>query len=138
MPCNLAVTITKAAVKSEHLLNLLKTEAIQPVVEAYLRDRFPAQALYSSVDGNSLEIWVEPYTITITTGTVQVSVSSAAMQANTTQLAEELQQLLAVLADELFAAQLGNLFAEYGATAQQVTVENQGVTQHAYQFTFNF
>jgi hypothetical protein len=133
MPCNLAVTITKTVVAAEHLHQLLTPEAVTPVVLAYVRERLPTSSPTATVQGATVLIWAGAYTITITGAEIQVSGDFADLAE---QLAEEITQVLAVLADELFAAELSALLAPFGATTQQVMVDNAGVQQTAYQFTF--
>lgn len=132
MPCNLAVTITKTLVSAEHLLQLLTPAAVAPVVTTYLRERFSGQSLTISTTGSALLIWVDEYAIQIVGGQVTVTATSAT---DAHQLAEELTQVLGALADALFAAQLGALLDQFGATTQHVVVDNAGTAQMAYQFT---
>ena len=133
MPCNLAVTITKATVTPQHLVTLLTVPTVEPVVHAYLMARFPNESISTSTRGD-LEMWVDDYIIRIAAGKVNVTAPNVA---TATQLADELTQLLALLADELFARQLTTLLTPFGVTTQQVTVDNEGTSQSAYQFTLH-
>src|SRR5436309_405092 len=110
MPCNLAVSITKAAVLPEYLASLLTPEVVEQVVMAYLKQHQTYktyQPIRSRIAGESVIFHLSSlaYRITITGGNVVINFPRYALQ-EADILAEELTTLLAKGAAKLFADQL--------------------------------
>lgn len=141
MACNLAVSITKAAVTEEKLLALLTPEKVQPVIASYLSQPNVLKA------GESSSVTVQANQIVVTVGSLRIFISSGRVTTNATQgyndvrgreLVDGLSNLLALTADALFAQQVKAALAPLGKVKQQqVSVENGGVTQAAMVFTLN-
>lgn len=141
MACNLAVSITKAAVTEEKLLALLTPEKVQPVVEAFLRQPNVLK------QGESFEIRSGSGTISIRVGSLWLEIRGGRVSTYATQgyndvrgreLVDALSNLLALTADALFAQQVKAALAPLGKVKQQqVSVDNGGVTQAAMVFTLN-
>jgi hypothetical protein len=137
----LAVSITKAAVTEERLLALLTPEAVQPVVEAYLRQPGVVGASERVIvqrQGDGLAVGVGSLTLTIHGGRVETRATQGTNDARGRALVDGLSALLALAADALFAQQVRAALAPFGrVAAQQVTVENGGVTQAATVLTLH-
>ena len=141
MPCNLAVTITKAAVLPDHLVALLTPEVIEQVVTAYLqhhpvfKDYLP---LRSKTIGNVVTFFVSnlAYRITITGNQIAINFPPYA-QDKATKLSGELVTLLSKTSDRLFARQVQkSLAAKFGNVQQQTAkVDNEGEQQTVTVFT---
>lgn len=136
MPCNLAVTITKAAVEQEHLNKLLTPQVVEQALRAFLtaRDRNATVrvnygTVYASTGYNSVSVF---------RGRVSVSNGNRDTR-GAEKLAAETQQLLAALADTLFAQQVQSALQGSGArvASQQVVVDNAGRRQVATVLSFN-
>src|SRR6266566_1253219 len=137
-PCNLAVTIQKAAVLPSHLLALLTPEAVEKVVTAYLSSHAEYkhyQPLRSRISGESVifHLGSLSYRVTITGGSVALNFPRY-NQDNAATLSEELTQLLSQ-ADVLFAQQVkSTLTKKFGrvkqttATVKDAAEEPQKVT----------
>jgi hypothetical protein len=142
MPCNLAVSITKAAVTEERLLALLTPEAVQPVVEAYLRQPGvlkPGESFNVNRQGNRLMIMVGSLRLFIERGRVSTYATQGYNDVRGEELVSALSNLLALAADALFAQQVKAALAPFGKVAQQqVMVDNGGVTQAATVLTLKF
>ncbi len=138
-PCNLAVTIQKAAVLPSHLLALLTPEAVEKVVTAYLSSHAEYknyQPLRSRISGESVifHLGSLSYRVTITGGCVALNFPRY-NQDKAATLSEELTQLLAQAADVLFAQQVkSTLTKKFGrvkqttATVKDAAEEPQKVT----------
>ncbi|NNJ13616.1 hypothetical protein EKD04_025145 [Chloroflexales bacterium ZM16-3] len=141
MPCNLAVSITKAAVSEERLRALLTPEAVRPVIEAYLRQPGVVGAgerVHVQRQGDGLAVRVGSLTLTIRDGQVQTRASRGYNDTRAQELTDALSALLALAADALFAQQVRAALATFGpVAAQQVTVDNGGVTQAATVLTLH-
>ncbi|WP_322489387.1 hypothetical protein [Chloroflexus sp.] len=139
MACNLAVSITKAAVNEEQLLKLLTPEAVQPVVESYLRQPGVLKAgetFNVSRQGNRLIVTVGSLRLFIDGGRVSTYATQGYNDGRGRELVDALSNLLALAADALFAQKVKAALAPFGKVAQQqVTVDNGGVTQAATVFT---
>ncbi|NNJ13396.1 hypothetical protein EKD04_024015 [Chloroflexales bacterium ZM16-3] len=141
MPCNLAVSITKAAVTEERLRALLTPEAVQPVIAAYLRQPGVVGAgerVIVQRQGDGLAVTVGSLTLTISGGQVQTRATRGTNATRAQELADALSDLLALAADTRFAQQVRAALATFGTVAaQQVTVDNGGVTQAATVLTLH-
>jgi len=141
MACNLAVSITKAAVTDEKMRALLAPEKVQPVVEAYLRQPGvlkQGESFEASRNGDTITIRVAGLWIYISNGRVRTSATAGYNDVRGRELVDALSNLLALTADALFAQQVKVALAPLGKVKQQqVTVDNAGVTQAAMVFTLN-
>ena len=132
MPCNLAVSITKAAVIEAHLVALLTPEAILPLIEAYLRQ--PGVGVAGerrSVErqGDAMVVTVGNVTMTIREGRGETQATQG-YDGRAKELTDGISALVAGIADALFAQQIRAALAPFGTVAaQQVTVDNDGVSQ---------
>lgn len=135
MPCNLAVSITKAAVTEERLLVLLTPAAIQPVIEAYLAQPGVLRAgdtARVTRQGERLTVAVAGLTITIEGGRVRANATAGRTDVRARALVDGLSNLLSLAADALFAQQVKGALSRFGKVGQQqVVVEEAGVTQAA-------
>jgi hypothetical protein len=135
MPCNLAVSITKAAVTEEHLLALLTPAVVQPVVVAYLRQPgvlTAGERVGVTTPGARVVVTVGALTFHIDGGRVSTVATAGATDARGRALVDALSALLALAADTLFAQQVRVALAAFGRVSQQsVTVDNGGVPQAA-------
>ncbi len=141
MACNLAVSITKAAVTEEKMRALLAPEKVQPVVEAYLRQPGvlkQGETFAVNRQGSSVVVVVAGLRIFINGGRVSTSATAGYNDARGRELVDALSNLLALTADALFAQQVKAALAPLGKVKQQqVSVDNGGVTQAAMVFTLN-
>lgn len=141
MACNLAVSITKAAVTDEKMRALLAPEKVQPVVEAYLRQPGvlkQGESFEATRNGDTITIRVAGLWISISNGRVRTSATAGYNDVRGRELVDALSNLLALTADALFAQQVKAALAPLGKVKQQqVTVDNAGVTQAAMVFTLN-
>lgn len=141
MPCNLAVSITKAAVTEAKLLALLTPEKVQPVVEAYLRQPGvlkQGERVELSNGGGTMFIRVGSLSLQIQAGRVSTYATQGYNDMRGRELVDALSNLLALTANALFAQQVKAALAPLGKVKQQqVSVENDGVTQAAMVLTLN-
>lgn len=122
MPCNLAVSITKAAVTNESLLRLLTPELIEPVLRAYLEQHYtPCSLRRGSHGGKALFASVAGCRIAIENGNVRVTDDDGDTNL-VTRLSEEFSHLLATLADRAFAQAVAAALGEIVTGVQEVTV----------------
>ena len=143
MPCNLAVTITKAVVAPEHLRKLLTPQVIQSLVQAFVAQH-PAFTSYQPV-----RVSVLGSTVIVRLGRMDRSVSLTAEQVTANfpryeqeqapAIVELLTQLLAKGADKLFATQVRTALAKDFGQVQQTstTISNQGQKQNVTLFSFD-
>ena len=141
MACNLAVSITKAAVTDEKMRALLAPEKVQPVVESYLRQPGvlkQGESFEASRNGDTITIRVAGLWIYISNGRVRTSATAGYNDVRGRELVDALSNLLALTADALFAQQVKAALTPLGKVKQQqVTVDNAGITQAAMVFTLN-
>jgi hypothetical protein len=142
MPCNLAVTITKAVVAPEHLLALLTPEVIGQLITAFT-SQSPEFQQYQPI-----RITTYGDTVNVILGRLDRrflithnQVTSNFPRYEQTQadtLAQLLSNLLSRGADRLFAAQVRKALTEkYGDVKQtSETVSNQGQPQRVTLFSF--
>lgn len=130
MPCNLAVSITKAAVTEAHLMALLTPEVILPLIEAYLRlpGVLHAERVTLQRQGDAITVTVGRVTMTIREGRVETQATRGDVRAQ--ELTDGISALVAGIADALFAQQIRAALTPFGTVAaEQVTVDNDGVSQ---------
>jgi hypothetical protein len=139
MPCDLAVTITKAAVTKEHLLKLLTPRVVADLLTRFLQAKDKTARVMQPGSGPTVYASMGYYSISITRGQVTVRASNRADTKAADALAKELQQLIAGLADTLFAKQVQAAMASAGAkvVAQQHVVTTEGVKQIATVLNFD-
>jgi hypothetical protein len=142
MPCNLAVTITKAVVAPEHLRALLTPEVIASLGESIV-EKHPAFASYQPV---RFRVYNE--TVIVRLGRMDRTVTLTASQINANfprfeqeqapAIVELLSTLLSRGADKLFATQVRAALAEKYGPVQQAssTVMNQGQKQNVTLLSF--
>jgi len=137
MPCNLAVSIAKAALSDERLRALLTPQAIQQVVLAYLKQQYAALSpvLVSAQDG-SLHYQLGTMDLTIEDGEVTVDTSTINRD-RAEQLATQVSALLAACADRLFQQQVQQALTNVTFQSQAVSVSFEGKTQQAAVFHIN-
>ncbi len=129
MPCNLAVTITKAVVAPEHLLKLLTPQVVEALVDGFVHQH-PMFVQYASVRVTAsrgvVTIWLGyNKQITIIDGQV-----SARFPRGNAAKGEELAQLISTLlakgADRLFAQQVKKSLQQLGTVQEQQTKVQDG------------
>ena len=142
MPCNLAVTITKAVVAPEHLRKLLTPEVIQSLVQAFVAQH-PAFADYQPVHVSLLGRTVlvrlgRGRSVTLTAEQITANFPRYE-QEQVPAIVELLTQLLAKGADKVFATQVRTaLTKDFGQVSQtSTTVSNQGQKQNVTLFSFD-
>jgi len=139
MPCNLAVSITKAAVTEEKLLALLVPEVVLPVVQSYLSQPGVLTAderANVGQQGARLLVYVGSLVLYVEGGRVSTYATEGYNEVRGNELVAALSNLLALAADALFAQQVKAALARFGKVGQQqVMVDNGGVTQAAMVLT---
>jgi hypothetical protein len=137
MPCNLAVSIAKAAVSDERLRALLTPEAVKDVVLNFLKQQYAANspALLSSND-TTLYYRLGSLVLTIENGVVRVN-ESAGNRVFAERVAAEVSRLLAAAADRLFQQRVQMALQSVTTRAQVVDVNYEGRTQKAAVFSIN-
>lgn len=134
MPCNLAVSIARAAITEERLRALLTPQAIQHVVLAYLKQQYAASSpALLSAQGNALRYRVGTMLLTIVDGAVTVD-ESEGKRGRAEQLATKVSELLAVAADRLFQQKVQQALSSVTTQAQAVNVGYEGTSQQAAVF----
>lgn len=135
MPCNLAVSIAKAGVTKPQLLALLTPDIVQKVAMAYLQQQYAKlNPSVISASGNDITLRAGTTSISIENGAVEVyDYSGNRLQAE--QLAEEMEQLLLQLADQLLDQHIQNALGSLVKTVLPVAVDNEGTMQQATVFT---
>src|SRR5579859_7209219 len=104
MSCDLAVSIAKAAVTKQHLLDLLTTDVVQQVVLKYLQSEYAndfPRVRYASARWVRFEVGDVTISINIKNGVVMVR-SESGDSAEAEDFAQKIELLLARLADSLF------------------------------------
>ena len=134
MPCNLALTITRAAVSEDRLLALLTDDLVAAIVAAFLAER--GLALTETRLPRGVAFAGGPIALTIVGGRVTGRTSSRwPTLADRDLLAgvmADLPDVLAQAGDQVFARKVLETLAAFGpVTAQQVSVDNEGVRQVA-------
>jgi len=141
MPCNLAVSITKAAVTEDHLRALLTADVTSDVVLRFLEQQYPhLSPRLISASGSRMVFWLDSGDITLTITNGQTTVDATrAQQRQANAILAQVSQLLARLADQRFQRQVQTaLSARFGArltSAQVIDVDNEGECQQAAVFT---
>ena len=142
MPCNLAVTITKALVLPEQLQQLLIPEIVTRVITAYIEQHREEYGSFGPLRTTTRDGIVTcyigrlDYRIMIANGQVSVNFPPY-KQTQAEKLSEELSQLLSRAADQLFASQVQqSLKAKFGRVrTNTATVDNQGTPQQVTVFS---
>jgi len=130
MPCNLAVTITKAVVAPEHLLKLLTPQVVEALVDGFVRQH-PTFVQYASVrvmtaPRGVVTIWLG-YNKQMTIVDGQVSARfPRGEEANGEMCAQLISTLLAKGADRLFAQQVKKSLQQLGTVQEQQTKVKDG------------
>ena len=139
MPCNLAVTITKAAVTNEQLQKLLTPEVVKTLLESYIskHPNHKGQTPHAFIRGDEVSLPILRYDCRVIIKNGQVRISTPRRNVEEAEaLSGELAQLLSLAADKLFAGQVQKALASMGkVSGQTVTVDNQGQKQQARVFT---
>lgn len=135
MPCNLAVSIAKAGVTTPQLLALLTPAIVTQVTFAYLEQQYPgSRPSVLSTSGTVLLLQVGTSQVRIENGSVQVN-NIQRNQAQAEELADEIEQLLLQLADNLFQQKLQETLGSLVAQVQTMAVDNEGTVQQATVFS---
>lgn len=133
MPCSLAVSITKAAVSNEQLLQLLTPEVVYQAVKNFLsrHEVYQKEMVSDWQSETSVMFYVGRSVVTIEHG--QVTVTGTRWETEKTKaLNEDMTTLLSRLADYLFAQQVQGALATLGPVESQVVnVDDQGITRQA-------
>ncbi len=143
MPCNLAVTITKAAVNAEQLQALLSLDVINQTVMAYLKvaeayqkdaELYMRSFLYRTT--NSMLIYLGNYTITIKQGGLVTVEGLRGEEAENERLRDTIATFLAQVADKLFAAKVQQSLVKLGRVkSKDATVRDEGTTVNVTMFS---
>jgi hypothetical protein len=143
MPCNLAVSITKAAVTEDHLRALLTADTVSDVVLRFLAQQYARRSprLLSASGRRSVFLMDEGDTlITITDGKVTIN-AVALRPSQADDILEAVSLLLTRLTDMLFQRQVQQALSARFDTcligAQTLEVENEGERQQAAVFTLD-
>jgi hypothetical protein len=138
MPCNLAVSIARAAVSKPQLLALLTAEVVQKVSLAYLQQQYALlNPSLAAVTGDRVTLHAGTSIITIGNGNVEVY-DGRGNRSQAEKLATEMQQLMVQLADQLLDQQIQSALGSLVQAVQTVTVDTNGVAQQATVFTLEF
>lgn len=153
MPCNLAMTITKAAVSEDRLRALLTADVVTTLLTSYLQEKHialipdsfrathpgPYASLQAREDG-SVQCRIGGYygmDIFVQAGQVTVTGTTTTQQPDVDQMLQEVTHLLAQATDALFARQVQMALTALGVpmTTEQVQVEQAGQVSPAIVFT---
>lgn len=135
MPCNLAVSIAKAAVREDRLRALLTPAVLKSVVPAYLRQQFSASSLALVFEQDDTVCYRLGTTIiTIEKGEVRVD-ESEGNRALAEKVLAGVSHLLAAAADRLFQQQVQQALQKITTQARVVDVNYEGKTQQAAVFS---
>lgn len=136
MVCNLAVAITKAAIEDSRLRALIDThiDQVQQLMVSFLARRHPHLSVQTS-SRDPRVIVAGPHTIRIVDGRVTVSGSRESRYLADT-LAEQTKAFLQLLADQLFAQEVGRVLKACATVTgvQTSEVNNNGTLQQATVF----
>lgn len=141
MPCNLAVTIAKAAVTDEQLLGLLTPEIAAQLTNAALNElgiRPVARVSGNSVYGYAELTWSDQISIEVNRGRVEVRASS---KARGEEIAGKITDALKLGADALFAQQIAGALASISGkqpVIREVAVEENGTVSPAFLFSVKY
>ena len=133
MPCNLAISITKAAVSNEELLKLLTSEVVHEAVKNFLsrHETYKDKVIGDWQSEPTVWFYVGNCIITITNGQVTVNGPQWTKE-EVEALSTDMNTLLSRLADYLFAQQVQQALTGLGPVETQVVnVDDQGVTRQA-------
>ena len=129
MPCNLAVTITKAVVAPEHLLKLLTPKVVEALVDGFVRQHVSFQKyspLRVRASRGGITIWLG-YGRQISIVGHQVSASfPRGEERKGEELAQLISTLLAKGADRLFAQQVKRSLQQVGRVQESQRSVNDG------------
>jgi hypothetical protein len=151
MPCNLAVSITKAQVVPEQMRAFLTPDLIEQIVKSYLAEQYPQlviKRVWTGYDTTWLDMAYDGGTLSIaynrTDAEVRVRLAGRGYTSRGDyqfgeQLTEEISELLARAGDALFARQVQSLLMGLGGqmATEHVLVEDAGVQRSATVFTVN-
>ena len=137
MPCNLAVSIAKAAITEERLRVLLLPDVIRTILPTYLMKQYAALSpTRLPAFGDALRYRVGSMLLTILDGQVTVDAPERdRVQAE--QLATQVAALLAAAANRLFQQQVQQALKGVTTQAQAVNVMVEGRSQQAAVFHIN-
>lgn len=129
MACNLAVSITKAAVSNEMLQSLLTLDVIESVLTAYAQQQTGMTVRRTPT---ALVVQVGRVAVTVVPGGQVETTAPDYLEAESRAVIDPIAALLAQAADQRFAQQVQAALATLGSvSAQQVTVDNEGQAQTA-------
>ena len=159
MPCNLAVSITKAAVTDEHLNELLVPDVLERLARAYLESEgyaaseslsYPNAGEFSlsRMYGNEIILTVCPakqdrayperFSLFLVGGRVTGRGQRGPLAAQMDAMVAAFEQLLRETANSLLAQEIADALAVFGAVQQQqVSVDEGGQIKMATVVTLN-
>ena len=135
MPCNLAVSITKAAVLPEHLQKLLTAPVIKVLVESFIKTHEVFKAYPNAsvrvVKDNLVELVLDwGHRITIYRNFQGVWQVNGDFQRYERRLGEQITDLLSTLltkgADRMYARQIKNALQTFGKVEESQAKVKQG------------
>ena len=140
MPCNLAVSITKAAIADKQLLELLTPEVIKTLITTFLENDAALTSyrpIRASVLGNRLVVYIGRIDFKVFVENGQVTIyAPRSLRAKAQQLTESLSTLLTKGAEKLFDEKMLKTLQGLGKTAvRHVEVDSQGTNVPATLFT---
>lgn len=141
MPCNLAVTIAKAAVTDEQLLGLLTPEFTAQLVTAALSDlriKMPVRVSGGEVYGYAELSYRDQIQISVVKGKVTVSAST---RERTQEITDAVSKAIAAGADLMFSKQIATALATMTGKQPQlreVNVEEGGQVMPAVLFSVKY
>lgn len=141
MPCNLAVTIAKAAVTNEQLLGLLTPDLVVQAVNAAcadLRIRINASRSGDTVYGYAELSWSDQISVAVNRGRVEVQASDTR---RATEISDAISGVLTQLADALFSQQIAGALASIAGkqpVIAEVNVDESGTVMPAFLFSVKY
>lgn len=142
MPCNLAISITKAAVTDAARVALLTSEVVQPVLTQWLAGQVPRLSVSAvRVVRGGVEVQVMEgnisLSVSIERGKIRIDTERVG-RAAADRLQTQLTELLGFIADRVTAQRIAALLGQFGdVTAQSVMVEDAGTVVAAQVLTLN-
>jgi hypothetical protein len=144
MPCNLAVSITKAAVQDQKLKALLTPDIVKTLIETYIANREglkqPQPNASISKRSGTVSLYIQELNcfLTVRNGRVIMDSVERWHEAEANQLAEDIAQLLQQAALKLFDLKITATLKKLGTvSSKSVDVNTQGQKTQATMFTLD-
>lgn len=134
MPCNQAVSITKAAIANEALRDLATPAMLAEALRAYLTQQGKQERtdFTLNVYDSFVRARIGNHIVVIERGQVTVTTYDRNLRTEGTALQDEIAAIVAALADEVFTQQVRAALATLGPiTTKTTTVTNEGQQQQA-------